>query len=69
MIAIVGLKPDVPFIHHTNRGGEYETTWVEYGNSKIRGDKSFADDLNVERGIVSSRVTLSLRSAEIKPLF
>ncbi len=31
--------------------------------------KSFADDLNTERGIVSSRVALLLRSAEIKPLF
>ena len=31
--------------------------------------KSFADDLNSERGIVSSRVALLLRSAEIKPLF
>ena len=31
--------------------------------------KSFADDLNKERGIVSRRVTLLLRSAEIKPLF
>ena len=32
-----------------------------------KGDKSFADDLNMERGIVSSRVALLLRSAEIKP--
>lgn len=30
-------------------------------------DKSFAYDLNVQRGIVSSRVALLLRSAEIKP--
>jgi hypothetical protein len=37
--------------------------------SNIRRDKSFADDLNTERGIVSSRVALLLRSAEIKPLF
>ena len=37
--------------------------------SNIGGDKSFADDLNMERGIVSSRVALLLRSAEIKPLF
>ena len=35
----------------------------------IGEDKSFADDLNKERGIVSSRVALLLRSAEIKPLF
>ena len=35
----------------------------------IGGDKSFVDDLNTERGIVSSRVALLLRSAEIKPLF
>lgn len=38
-------------------------------NSNIGKDKSFADDLNKERGIVSSRVALLLRSIEIKPLF
>jgi hypothetical protein len=31
-------------------------------------DKSFADDLIVHRGVVSSRVALLLRSAETKPL-
>ena len=36
-------------------------------NVMIRGDKSFAYDLHVQRGIVSSRVALLLRSAEIKP--
>ena len=38
-------------------------------NSKVSGDKSFADDLNKERGIASCRVALMLRSSEIKPLF
>ena len=38
-------------------------------NSNVFGDKSFADDLNKERGIVSCRVALLLRSSEIKPLF
>ena len=33
------------------------------------GGESFADDLNGERGTVSSRVALLLRSAEVKPLF
>jgi hypothetical protein len=37
--------------------------------SDIGEDKSLADDLNREQGIVSSRVALLLRSAEIKPLF
>ena len=37
--------------------------------SKFSRAKSFADDLNKERGIVRSRVALLLRSAEIKPLF
>ena len=37
-------------------------------NVMMRGDKSFAYDLDVQRGIVSSRVALLLRSAEIKPL-
>ena len=35
-------------------------------NVIMRGDKSFAYDLNVQRSIVSSRVALLLRSAEIK---
>src|SRR4051794_21405861 len=34
----------------------------------MRRDKSFADDLIVHRGAVSSRVALLLRSAEAKPL-
>ncbi|GAA5155463.1 hypothetical protein GCM10025768_28110 [Microbacterium pseudoresistens] len=34
----------------------------------MRGDKSFAYDLDVQRSIVSSRVALLLRSAEIKLL-
>lgn len=36
-------------------------------NVKSGKERSFADDLNVQRGIVSSRVALLLRSAEIKP--
>ena len=31
--------------------------------------KSRVDDLNKERGIVSGRVAVLLRSAEVKPLF
>ena len=37
--------------------------------SNIAKDKSFVDDLNKERGIVSMRVGFVLRSTEIKPLF
>ncbi|KAG4084341.1 hypothetical protein H8356DRAFT_1356358 [Neocallimastix lanati (nom. inval.)] len=37
--------------------------------SNINENKSFADNLNLELGIVSSRVALLLRSTEIKPLF
>ena len=37
------------------------------GNVRMREDKSYAYDLDVQRGIVSSRVALLLRSAEIKP--
>ena len=36
-------------------------------NFTLRGDKSFADDLNVGQGAVSSRVALLLRSAEANP--
>ncbi len=35
-------------------------------NVIMSGDKSFAYDLHVQRSIVSSRVALLLRSAEIK---
>ena len=35
-------------------------------NVDMRGDKSFVYDLDVQRSIVSSRVALLLRSAEIK---
>ena len=38
------------------------------GNVRMREDKSYAYDLDVQRGIVSSRVALLLRSAEIKLL-
>ena len=36
---------------------------------KTQGGRSFVDDLNTKQGIVRSRVTLLLRSSEIKPLF
>ena len=38
-------------------------------NYHMGGGESFADDLNGERGTVSGRVALLLRSAEVKPLF
>lgn len=38
-------------------------------NCNILGDKSFADDLNLERGIVNSREALLPRAIEIQPLF
>ena len=37
-------------------------------NVNMRGDKSFAYDLDVQRSIVSSRVALLLRSIEVEPL-
>ena len=37
--------------------------------SNIGKDKSFVDDLSTERGIVSMRVAIVPRSAEIKPWF
>ncbi len=36
--------------------------------SNIERDKSFVDDLDMVRGIVSMRVALVLRSAEIQPI-
>ena len=38
-------------------------------NCNILGDKSFADDLNLERGIVNSREALLPRAIEIHPQF
>jgi hypothetical protein len=38
-------------------------------NYDMGGGESFADDLNEERGTVSGRVALLLRSTEVKPLF
>ncbi len=38
-------------------------------NPSLPRDKSFADDLNTEQSIVSGRVTLLLRSAEIQLMF
>ena len=42
---------------------------VSIAISNIGIDKSFVDDLNRKRGIVSMRVGFVLRSAEIKPLY
>ena len=42
---------------------------LQLSKSKIFGDKSYADDLNMERGTVKSRVAFVLRSSEIKHLF
>ena len=49
--------------------GQTEGAWCWKTSSKIGKDKSFAYDLNRERGIVSMRVAFVPRSAEIKPLF
>ena len=42
---------------------------LQLSNSKIFGNKSYAGDLNMESGIVKSRVAFVLRSSEIKSLF
>ena len=41
---------------------------LQLSKSKIFGDKSYADELNMERGIIKSRVAFALRSSEIQPL-
>lgn len=47
-----------------------EWSWYfAYCNFNTSGVKSFADDLAVRNGPVSSRVALLLRSAEGKPFF
>ena len=56
------MRPKVPRGTRTPKA-------LPIANSNVSGDKSFADDLNKERGIVSCRVALLLRSSEIKPLF
>ena len=42
---------------------------LQFLNENIVEDKSFADDLTIKQGIVSSRAKLILRGAEIKPMF
>ena len=56
------MRPKVPSETKTTKA-------LPIQNSNVAGDQSFADDLNKERGIVSCRVALLLRSSEIKPLF
>jgi len=52
-----------PKVQKTNFGA------VSNRSSNIGRDKSFVDDLNIEQGIVSTRVAFVPRSAEIQPLF
>ena len=57
----------VPESHCTELGKTSDV--LQLSKSKVFGDKSYADDLNMERGIVKSRVAFVLRSSEIKLLF
>ena len=41
---------------------------MQRSKSKVFGDKFYADDLNLESGIVKSRVAFVIRSSGIKPL-
>ena len=43
--------------------------WPRTAIPDMERTESLADDLNLERGVVRRRVTLLLRSVEIKPLF
>ena len=54
------LRPNVPWWTRT-------AEVLSETNSKMPSDKSFADDLNVERGSERSRVALLLRSSENEP--
>ena len=69
------LQIDAPCVRRESYQGGQSATWkrVVVASVMIIQDigegKSFADDLNKERGTVSSRVALLLRSAEVKPLF
>src|SRR3569623_2104542 len=54
----------VPAVHKTGASGPGRMT-----SSNIGKHKSFVDDLNTERGIVSTREVSVPRSAEIPPLY
>src|ERR1700738_4983181 len=56
------MRREPPRVGRTSRPRELCTTIPD-----DRGDESFADDLNMGRGIVSGRVALLLRSTEIPP--
>ena len=49
--------------------GKNSVVLPAHQSGNVLGGKSFADDLNTERGIVRGRVALLLRSSEIQPLF
>jgi hypothetical protein len=46
-----------------------QTSFGQHCKFNLSGDKSFADDLNMERGNVSGREALLPRGAEFHPLF
>ena len=52
------MRPKVP-------RGTNAPTALPLANSNVSGDKSFADNLNKEQGIVSCRVALLLRCSKI----
>jgi hypothetical protein len=53
------------YTHHDRPSGRAS---YSIAISNVGRDKSFVDDLDMERGIVSMRVGFVLRSAEIQPL-
>jgi hypothetical protein len=63
----IGLRPQ----EHISSVSPTSPTWsfraLCIAIPHAREDESFADDLNMKRGIVSSRVALLLRSTEIQP--
>ena len=53
--------------HHALAASPFKRAGAPKHNSTVNRVKSFVDDLDKERGVVSMRVAIVLRSAEIQP--
>ena len=61
------LRPNITRLHSHSVYTKVKAGFAESQFTNLFKDKSFVDDLNRERGIVSMRVDFVLRSAEIQP--
>ena len=63
------LRPNITYLQSHSVYTKVNAGFAESQFTNLFKDKSFVDDLNRKRGIVSVRVVFVLRSTEIKPSF